>query len=523
MNQGIIDSFNELYDIYNTQNKKYIQNEEFINLLPEYLQLPGTTKSAIVNELPKRVTEKHLLEILLTMHNGYEYMSFYYLFKKYGKFNDIFRYRSIKQEAYYIYIILENLTRCPFISQYINHDIMNFIFQDKIEVLILPSVNQFKFDKCFPQLNIILEINEYAHESAINRENDMVKEALAVLCGMALSSLRIRDVFDMTEYHYKKLSDVELHETLRESQYLKRFLAEFNIKVLSSLLRDNIIRNDYIMYEFKNIINRKLIFLYDRFDNTFKQSGLYSETDKVLIKNMKSLIDVVNTSKNFIEIFQLKDKCVKSDSGYAITFSEVCELLGLYKEENVKKILEFKKFLFEETDIVKSINFDEQTHLFSWECLYTIVTRFIEDIKDKETLEMYLLYVNKTYEMVVKMINSHSKNLISNKHKLSLYINRFKESFHKKIQDENESLKKENSNLTEINAMYKKYFPDSHYDKDLNYTANNATRIDFTENLAEKVDRMNIKYNDIVNSDSVLESEKIKEIIEESDGSESDY
>jgi hypothetical protein len=523
MNQNIIDAFDEFYNIYNTRCRKFIQREEFIDMLPDYLQRPGTTKLAMVNELPKRVTEKHLLEILLTMHNGYEYMSFYYLFKKYGKFNDVFRYRGIKQEAYYIYIILENLTKDPFISQYINHDIMNFIFQDKIELLVLPSVNQFKFDKCFPRLNIILEINEYTHEAVNTKENDTVKESLAVLCGMSLSSLKIKEIFGgITSHFYKKLSDIELHETLQESQYLRGFLAGFNVKILSSLLKDNVIRNDYIMYEFKNILNRKLIFLYNRFDNTFKQSGKYSESDKLLIKNMKGLIDTVNTSKDFLKIFKLKDKCVKSDSGYAITFSEICELLKFDKED-AEKFIEFKKFLFEETDMVTNIAFVEQTHLFSWECMYTIVIEYKLEQMIKTTLKMYLLYVGKTYEMVVKMINSHSKNLISDKHKLSIYINRFKESFHKKIQDENESLKKKNSDLTEINAMYKKYFPDSHFDKDLNYTANNATRIDFTENLEERVERMNLLYNDIINSDSNTKSEVIKEIIEESDPSDSDY
>ena len=422
INQNIIDAFDEFYDIYNIQKKKYIQKDTFIKLLPSYLQRPGTTKLAMVNELPNRVTEKHLLEILLNMHNGYEFGSFYYLFKKYGEFNDEFRYRSIKQEAYYIYRVLENLAKDPFIRNYINHDLMHFIFQDKIELLVLPSVNQFKFDKCFPCLNIILEINEYSHESLHNRENDMVKESLTVLCGMSLSSLKVREVFGgITEYFYKKLSDAELHQTLRESPYLKQFLIDFNVKVLSALLRDDVIRNDYIMYEFKNILSKKLVFLYNRLDNTFKQSGVYSEYDKTLIKNTRNLVDVVNTSDNFIKIFHLKDKCVKSDSGYAISFGEICTLLNFDNEDN-KKPSELKRFLFEETDMVMDIHFDESTHLFSWENLYIIVTRYIEDLNDKEILEMYLLYVGKTYETVVKMINSHSQSLISNKHKLSIYI-----------------------------------------------------------------------------------------------------
>lgn len=516
MNQNIINDFDELYDIYNTQNKKYIQKEKFIDLLPDYLQRKGTTKLTMVNELPKRVTEKHLLEILFSMYNGYEFMSFHYLFKKYGEFNNIFNYRCIKQEAYYIYRILEYLTKDPFIGRYMNNDIMQFIFQDKIELLILPSTNQFKFDKCFSKLNIILEINEYAHESECNQENDKVKEALAVLCGMSLSSLRIREVFGMIESQYKKLSNDKLHKILRESSYLKEFLRDFKIKVLSALLRDDVIRNDYIMHEFKNILNNKLAFLYDRFECTFNIIGEYSNTDIVLIRNVKDMIDIVNTSKNFIKTFELKDKCVKSDNGYAITFDEICSLLKLNKIKDNEKILIFKKFLFEDTDIIKNIDFDDSVHLFSWEDLYIIVTRFIEDIKDRETLEMYLLYVGKTYENVVKMINSHSKDLISDKYKLALYMNKFKTSFYKKIQDENETLKKENSDLVIMNNMYKKYFPESNFDKELNYTSNNADLSYDPNNIEERVAHLNIRYANIIDSETTV-SEVIKEINEVSD------
>lgn len=101
-------------------------------------------------------------------------------------------------------------------------------------------------------------------------------------------------------------------------------------------------------------------------------------------------------------------------------------------------------------------------------------------------------------------------------------MNKFKTSFYKKIQDENESLKKENSDLIIMNNMYKKYFPESNYDKDLNYTANNATTPYDPNNIEEQVARLNIKYADIINSDSIQQVEVIKEINEVSDDSEQD-
>ena len=69
--------------------------------------------------------------------------------------------------------------------------------------------------------------------------------------------------------------------------------------------------------------------------------------------------------------------------------------------------------------------------------------------------------------------------------------------------------------------MYKKYFPDSHFDKNLNYTANNVTRLDNTETIQELAARMNIKYADIINSDSPKEvNEEVKLIVEDSDSSD---
>ena len=39
------------------------------------------------------------------------------------------------------------------------------------------------------------------------------------------------------------------------------------------------------------------------------------------------MINVVDTSDNFIKTFKLKEKCAKSDNGYAITFDDICEFL----------------------------------------------------------------------------------------------------------------------------------------------------------------------------------------------------
>lgn len=326
--------FNYLYDIYNKENDnennkedKIIKRSKFIKNLPKYLQKNNNKQSTMVDILPEEVTENELLDILLTMNNGYEYMTFYYLDKKFGDFGknsksysagmqtegfQKYNFKDIKKEAYFIFRILKKLSFHPFISKYLNDEKMQFIFQGKIESSILPSINQFKFDLCFPELNIILEINEYHHEvpnsEELQNDNDQLKSITAVLCGMSLSSLRLAKVFDMDKDEFEKASDVKLHEALDKSTYLVEFLSEFEFKVLSALVKDAKVRNDYLIFSFVEILEGKIVTLKARFIKTFRDTGVKSKADLILIENIEKMILTVKKSKNFLKIFSLKEK-----------------------------------------------------------------------------------------------------------------------------------------------------------------------------------------------------------------------
>lgn len=513
--------FNYLYDIYNKENDnennkedKIIKRSKFIKNLPKYLQKNNNKQSTMVDILPEEVTENELLDILLTMNNGYEYMTFYYLDKKFGDFSknpksysagmqteglQSYNFKDIKKEAYFIFRILKKLSFHPFISKYLNDEKMQFIFQGKIESSILPSINQFKFDLCFHELNIILEINEYYHEvpnskdeqelsededevhpevqNEVQNENDQLKSITAVLCGMSLSSLRLAKVFDMDKAEFEKASYVKLHEALDNSTYLAEFLSEFEFKVLSALVKDAVIRNDYLLFSFVGILEGKLIILKARFIKTFRETGIKSEADLVLIENMEKMILTVKKSKNFLKIFSFKEKCIKSKTGDAITFDEICKVLKFYEDEEINDLV---KFLFERTDMIDSIDFDQTTKVFSWEDLYTIVIEYDLEKIEKDALKLYLLYVGKTYENVVKMINSHSDGLVCNVEMLTKYLGHYDKStdrakdvtidrLNKVIQSKNQSIieLKKTINWFEVNR-----FPKEHFDKDLNYTSN---------------------------------------------------
>lgn len=507
MNQNVIKMFDYLYHEYNVRNVAFIKKAKFIKNLPKYLQKPGNKQSKMVTKLPNEVTEEHLLTILFDMHNGYEYMSFYYLDMKFGGIggDPRYNYKAVKQEAYFIWRILKQLSGHSFIKNYLNDPIMSFIFQDKIELLILPSTSQFRFDKCFPNLNIILEINEYNHELPDVKANDEVKAALATLCGMSLSSLRIMKVFGMSKDKFRSLKNERLHELLNESAYLVEFMTKFEFKVLSALLRVDVIRNDYIIFSFVIILNEKLVFLQKRFINTFNETGVKSEADRILIGKIENMIDIVKTSDDVLKIFNLKEKCVKSNTGYAITFAEICDVLRFEENKDKDRIVGLVKFMFERTDMIMSINFDKTTKLFLWADLYTVVNKYVEDTDVKETLELYLLYVGETYETVVKMINSHSNSLISNKEILTRYIDHYDESTDKSkdviIEQKNQVICTRDKTISDLNKMikkYKNYFPKSNFDEDLNYTSNYKADHTIAENRERELVDVQSLYDSII-------------------------
>lgn len=535
MDKKDIVAFDILYNHFFV-NKKTMKHDKFVKILPMYLKRPGTKLyTEYISQLPAIVTKEKLLEIFKYQNNGYEYQSFYFFTKLYRPnltsnldlfdSNVGFNYRGVKQEALYIYILLDTLHKHSFIRNYVDNPLMRFIFQDKIELDILPSTNQYKFDLCFKKLNIILEINEYAHESDEKKMEDDVKACYTVLCGMSLSSLKVFKVFEeMPEADFKKLSNDELHQKFKESIYLKDFVNKFCIKVLAALLTDDIIRNDYIMHVFKNILSEKLLFLLNRYNARFAKTGVYPEKDKILIREAQAMITTVTSSDNFIKTFLLKDKCVKADSGRAITFGDILDLLEIDVIIDCDKIDKLITFLLEDTDIIDD-TFNKETHRFSWEDLYMIVTRYTEiPTNDKITLEMYLLYVGKTYENVINLTNSHYKGLVSDKDKVTKYMNHFEEKFDKTLLNENKKLNTKKLELiAKINKLQKKikyyenYFTPDKFDKDLNYTSNYMVYEEDPDELLEnKIAKLMLQCGDSLIITNEVKKE-IKPIIADSD------
>ena len=58
----------------------------------------------------------------------------------------------------------------------------------------------------------------------------------------------------------------------------------------------------------------------------------------------------------------------------------------IYSNENLRL------FLNRRTNIVSSSNFNKETMLFSWENLYVIVSNYIEDLDEKNTLGFVVFF-----------------------------------------------------------------------------------------------------------------------------------
>lgn len=513
MQREIIDKFDVLFEIYNptidkTKGKhspleNKMQKDEFIRLLPEYLK-DTTPRKEYLAKLADTVTERHLIELLVKwLVDGSDCYSFYYLIRKFNNagpnlkdqkdLTDIFsdaispqrlqkfivekkngkpyeteglNYRDILQEAFYCFLALMELTRDEFIGKYMNDEHLAFSFQAKLEAGSLPSNEQFKMDLAFTVLHLVLEIDEHSHdENPSTVENDKDKDASFVVIGYSASRLKISKVFGMRGASFKGLPNAEVHKKLRESSYLKNFLEGFKTRVLSAMVKVEYIRNDYLTYAFIKKLREDLLVLFQRvtaemdllesgLSEDEEQSKIFINADRILIDKVKALLRTITDDTTYKDMFALKEQCVKSVNKKAITFKQVAELLQL---DDIDSIDKFKLYLRTETRIVASIDFDEDSALFSWEDLLSIVMAYNIPATTRETLKTYLLYVGEIYEDIITMINSHDDSLVSNKEKFDRVMTRRDEKMHKSNKELKEKNTMLNAKLEHANSLLGEY------------------------------------------------------------------
>ena len=357
-------------------------------------------------------------------------------------FNDKLRYKDILQEALYIWYMLRVIKMDSLIGKYINHSKLNIIRQETIEMNIMPTNSNFKFDLGFPNLNILVEVNEYKHEQPEKIIQDAIKNSLAILCGYTATTLKVKDVFDMDESSYNKLSDTEIHDKLAESDHLKTFSKTFVEQITAALLEFKDVRDDYIMVLFKqmlktriqeivvrinfNINNKNILEAlcqtneYNGVDITnYKNHLSFIESDKLMLDSTKFILNSLNTNEDFIELFNIKHRCSISQIPNIITFQEIVKLLKV-KSSNVDK---FRIILLKLVYRINDMYTAKDDIFITWVELSEVISNYESKSTLKIMLEMYYREVSRSYELVIQIIKSHTDSLKTNRDTLTTYVN----------------------------------------------------------------------------------------------------
>ena len=217
----------DMFEYYQSNVNRQI--DDIIISLPKKSNLSTGAKITYLEELKNKKIQKNeepslnikeFADFLNKMTHGKDFINFHFLIKFYNLnlddngmiiFTDEFRYSSIKEEALYIWWIINSIKTHSMFSKY--PDLLSYCFQNKLENGILPSARNFKYDLIFNKLGIALEVDESHHdEIAKQRDNDLVKKSLCRLHGTLIQSLKADNVINKSAfYHYIKL-DVSYDE-----------------------------------------------------------------------------------------------------------------------------------------------------------------------------------------------------------------------------------------------------------------------------------------------------------------------
>jgi hypothetical protein len=206
MDKKIADDITALNDIYelfltNDSTDKY----ELIKILPKNLLTDA--KKKYLDRLGDNITEPEFVKLLMKQTDGKDWINFIYLVKYYKLeldqnnfiiFTDEFQYGSVRKEPLYIWWLYNILNMHPMFKRYMSEQLL-FSLQKKLEVDILPSKDNFKYDMYFDNTQIAIEVNEEHHSQKTQQYNDSIKTSLTKIHGIALLSLVTNNVVNVKE------------------------------------------------------------------------------------------------------------------------------------------------------------------------------------------------------------------------------------------------------------------------------------------------------------------------------------
>jgi hypothetical protein len=410
--------------------------QELLLDLPKYLNKPKTTKSKKITNWPDIITEKIFYKLLRMQTEGCEYYTFeYYIMKFHLKtdmnqmiiFTEKFPFdNKIKKEALFIWGIFNYITHHPILKKFLHYII--YTFQERVGLGSCDTKNK-EYDVCFPSLQIVIEIDENHDE---NNYNDILKNAIMKQNGLNLIRLNFQKIY--TDDNIGKgeiLEDKDANAYLLNSEYYKKFLTNLSYTFINALLKNySDVRTFYIMHLFRQMLSQRIDDIDITIQNNLKKISTFedkmrmpilSNTDYEILyrlreniqksisynikyrKKVQRLTDGL-TQPNFIELFQLKDKCKKANYGKVITYTEIVKLVKISDK------VAFIVFLCE-TGIIDNIDVNIEDILISWKDMCIIISKLQIKAELQELLFLYYLEVDESYEKIITLMNIHTDKL----------------------------------------------------------------------------------------------------------------
>lgn len=442
-------TLNIIYEDF--QENGTLFKEDLLEILPEYLNKPTTTKADFVARLGDEIYEEDFVKLLMMQTLGRDYPSFEYLISKYNldidnnymiKFTKEFPFdRKIKKEALFIWGIINALNNHELLGPYINL----YDLQASYETDAVTRKDKKKYDMEFTDLNIAIEIDEN-HTEAV-KENDELKNHIAAMNGRILLRMDFQEIYKDKGASKGKgeiKAGQNANKYMLNSTYYSEFLQSLYDALINSLLNNDAeFRKTYIMYLFVQSLNNQIDTISNDIKSNKKRLKLFKETMKntkstskkdsyetkisyinnIQEKNTKSIADLteilefIKTDESFYKLFYIKDKYRPKYVGEKnIPFEEIISLLIITQNESISELLDF---LYDHR-IVSKYYKDKTNILISWKDLSIIIMEFISNSQLSKTLILYYLELEESYESIINRMYTHTQHLIPTEEKYKI-------------------------------------------------------------------------------------------------------
>jgi hypothetical protein len=427
------DVLNTIYTESKNNAKSDKINIDFNFIVDEivsYLRTNSDSNSLLppINDIIENITESSFVDFLRFQTQGKDWKNYIYLIKYFNLkkddnrmiiFTEEFPFDNrIKKEALFIWHIFECIQNNETLGKHINTSVMMYDLQTKFDLDFLPSQKNKRFDIVFPKLAMAFEIDE-CHPQG--NTNDILKTAKLQLHGVHV--LRI----NFQEIHIGTIIN-NINSKIYNNSYLSSFITKMEFALTCALLKASVLgRQDYIIHLFKIHLNDKIKLLESRMTNLINTSEEYALVDNTLKKTKDCLFNMSSEdSKDFKNMFDLKNECNKNPSAKIISYDKIIMLLNDELYDNLFDKTKFIQFLYKNL-MIDSIKIDINDIKFNWRDVSFIILSFLDDSLIKDVLVEYYNEIEESYEIIIKNISFHTEKITGNRKIYNLCMNNVKE------------------------------------------------------------------------------------------------